>query len=189
MEPNNWRASLARLIAGDYWIEERMMLSATTKRGNLVIAQQDALNDVVVGRGSLARVVRIRTSVDGSMLTTYAGDGLIVSTATGSTAYSLAAGGPILPPTLKNIILVPIAPHMSLDKPVVLWQRSVVEMRVQTDLEAAMTADGQDEVLLRDGDVVIVQVSPHVAQFVRMQPQGYFYQTLMRRLVRPEALP
>lgn len=189
MEPHNWRESISRIIAGDYWIEDRMMLTATTRRGNLVIAQQEALNDVVVGRGSLARVVRIRTSVDGSMLTTYAGDGLIVSTATGSTAYSLAAGGPILPPTLKNIILVPIAPHMSLDKPVVLWQRSVVEMEVQTDLEAAMTADGQDEVSLRDGDVVTVQVSPNVAQFVRTQPQGYFYRTLMRRLVRPEAMP
>jgi NAD+ kinase len=166
-----------------------MMLTATAKRGNEILAEQEAINDVVVGRGSLVRVVRLRTSIDGNILTTYAGDGLIVSTATGSTAYALAAGGPILPPTLKNIVLVPIAPHLSLDKPVVLWQRSVVEMQIQTDVDAAMTADGQAEVRLLHGDIVTVQVSPNVAQFVRVQQQAYFYQTLMRRLMRPEAVP
>jgi NAD+ kinase len=127
-------------------------------------------------------MVRVRTSVDGSLFTTYACDGLIVATATGSTAYALAAGGPILPPVLKNIILVPIAPHLSLDKPIVLSQGSVVEMIVGTDHQAILTNDGQDEVTLKSGDRVVVQASNYVARFARVQSPNYFYHTLMSRL-------
>jgi NAD+ kinase len=127
-------------------------------------------------------MVRVRTSVDGSLFTTYACDGLIVATATGSTAYALAAGGPILPPGLKNIVLVPIAPHLSLDKPIVLSQGSVVEMIVGTDHQAILTNDGQDELTLRNGDRVLVQSSDCVARFARVQSRNYFYQTMMNRL-------
>jgi NAD+ kinase len=182
MTPENWREQLPKFLSGDYWIEERMMLSTEVRSKGKVRLKQEALNDVVVGRGSLARVIRAETFVDQSPLTTYSCDGLIVATPTGSTAYALAAGGPVLPPSLRNIVLVPIAPHLSLDKPVVLSQGSVVEVIVHTDHTAGMSADGQSEVVLKNEDRVIVRASDHVAKFARVQPPTYFYRTLMSRL-------
>lgn len=182
MQPDNWEGALQHMVAGEYWVEERMMLRTKAYRDSTSFIARDALNDVVVSRGTLARMVRVRTSVDGSVLTTYTCDGLIVATATGSTAYALAAGGPILPPLLKNIVLVPIAPHLSLDKPMVLSQGSVVEMVVSTDHQAILTNDGQEEMTLRSGDRVVVQASPNVARFARVRPMNYFYQTMMSRL-------
>jgi NAD+ kinase len=185
MQPSNWRTSLRRMIDGDYWVEERMMLHTEAFRETERLSSREALNDVVISRGTLARIVRVRTVVDHSLLTTYACDGLIVATATGSTAYALAAGGPILPPTLKNIVLVPIAPHLSLDKPIVLSQGSVVEMFVGTDHQAILTNDGQDELTLKNGDRVVVQAGQYVTKFLRVQSPNYFYHTLMSRL-KPE---
>jgi len=182
MTPDNWHDRLPRMVRGEYWIEERMMMRAETYRDDTVLSMYEALNDVVISRGTLARIVRCETSVDGSALTTFACDGLIVATPTGSTAYALAAGGPILPPTLKNFVLVPIAPHLSLDKPVVLSQGSTVKVIVHTDHQAIITADGQNETNLKDGDVVHVHSSEHVALFARLQHASYFYRTLMARL-------
>jgi NAD+ kinase len=182
MTPGNWRDALPKMLRGDYWLEERLMIRAETQRNGQLMSRHEALNDVVVSRGTLARIVRVETRVDDSALTTYACDGLIVATPTGSTAYALAAGGPILPPTLKNFVLVPIAPHLSLDKPVVLAQGSTVVAIVHTDHQAILTADGQNEVVLRDGDRVTVHASEHVALFARVQPPSYFYRTLMSRL-------
>lgn len=185
LEPGQWPTALPRLLAGDYWIEERMMLYAKYHRGQECRGQYEALNDVVVSRGSLARIVRLETHIDGSYLTTYAADGLIVSTATGSTAYALAVGGPILPPQLKNILLLPIAPHLSMDRAIVLAQGAVVKVLVHTDHQAILTVDGQFEYELRNGDWVTVQASPHVGRFVRFQDRAYFYRTLMERLRWP----
>ncbi|MCS7061618.1 MAG: NAD(+)/NADH kinase, partial [Anaerolineae bacterium] len=183
----NWREALRRIVRGEYWVEARMMLTARVERNSQARPSSspppcDALNDIVISRGTLARMVRIRTHVDGGLLTTYACDGLIAATPTGSTAYALAAGGPILPPQLRNIVLVPIAPHLSLDRAVVLSQGSVVEMVVRTDHQAILTADGQTEVVLNDGDAVIVRAGEHLARFARVQPPTYFYRTLMARL-------
>ena len=182
MTPANWREALPRMIAGDYWTEARIMIRAEAFREATLLSAHEALNDVVVSRGTLARIVRVEAHVDGSALTTYACDGLIVATPTGSTAYALAAGGPILPPTLQNFVLVPIAPHLSLDRPVVLSQGSTVEIVVHTDHQAILTTDGQNETVLKDGDRVIVKASQHVALFARVQPPSYFYRTLMSRL-------
>jgi NAD+ kinase len=182
LEPEQWAAALPRLLAGDYWMEERMMLYAEYHRGEDCRGQYEALNDVVISRGSLARIVRLETYIDGSNLTTYAADGLIVSTATGSTAYALAVGGPILPPQLKNILLIPIAPHLSMDRSIVLSQGAVVKILVRTDHQAILTVDGQFEYELLDGDWVTVRASPHAGRFVRLQDKTYFYRTLMDRL-------
>jgi NAD+ kinase len=178
LDPNEWPTALPRLVAGDYWLEERMMLYAEYHRGESCQGYE-ALNDVVVSRGSLARIVRLETYIDGSYLTTYAADGLIVATATGSTAYALAVGGPILPPELKNILLLPIAPHLSLDRAIVLSQGAIVKVLVRTDHQAILTVDGQFEYELVDGDWVSVQASPHTGRFVRLQDRTYFYRTLM----------
>lgn len=184
LEPEEWDAALPQLLEGRYWIEERMMLRAEYHRGDTCHGYE-ALNDVVVSRGSLARMVRLETHIDGSYLTTYAADGLIVSTPTGSTAYAFAVGGPVLPPELKNILLIPIAPHLSMDRAIVLSQGAIVKTLIRTDHQAILTVDGQFEYELRDGDWVTVQASPHIGRFVRLQDRTYFYGTLMERLRGP----
>ncbi len=183
IQPDQWRQQLPKVLAGDYWLEHRLMLQAEAWRGeNLLNGVLEALNDVVVSRSSLARVIRVRAAIDGGDLTTYIADGVIVATPTGSTAYALAAGGPILPPELRNILLLPIAPHMSLARAIVLDQGAAVTLHVQTDHAAILTLDGQFLIDLQDGDRVVVTSSPYGADFVRIQPRSYFYQTLIDRL-------
>ena len=184
LQPGEWAAALPRLLSGEYWVEERMMLHAEYHRGE-ECRQYEALNDVVVSRGSLARIVRLETHIDGGYLTTYAADGLIISTATGSTAYAHAVGGPILPPELKNILLIPIAAHLSVNRAIVLAQGAIVKIQIRTDHQAILTVDGQFEYELQDGAWVTVQASPHVSRFVRLQDRPYFYRTLMERLRWP----
>jgi NAD+ kinase len=144
----------------------------------------EALNEVVAGRGTFARAVRLTTLIDGGEITTYLADGLIVATPTGSTAYALAAGGPILPPELRNILLVAIAPHLSVDRAIVLAQGSTVDIVVHADHEMLLSADGQSEALLLDGDRIRVRMSEHSACFARVRPVTYFYTTLMARMAR-----
>jgi NAD+ kinase len=177
-----WRDVLARVLVGDYWIEERMMLAVVARQGGEVTAQAEALNDVVVGRGARAQVVHLHTEVDGGYLATYVADGLIVATPTGSTAYALAAGGPILPPQLRNILLVPVSPHLSMERPIVLSEGVTVHIKVTGGRPAVLTVDGRVHAEFQDGDEVTVAASPHVARFARVQEQTYFYKTLVARL-------
>jgi len=181
LEPDQWSVALPKLLAGEYWLEERMMLHAEYHHGE-DSRQYEALNDVVVSRGSLARMVRLETYIDDSYLTEYAADGLIVATATGSTAYALAAGGPVLPPELPNILLIPIAAHLSMSRAIVLGQGNTVQIQIHTDHQAILTVDGQFEYTLQDEDWVTVEASPRTSRFVRFQDRGYFYRTLMERL-------
>ena len=127
--PESWEPTLARVLAGEAEIENRMMLCVTLVRGGEAIAREHALNDAVVSRGALARTVRLHTSVDGAWMARYVADALILATPTGSTAYAYAVGGPILPPWLDNIVLVPAAPHLSLERPLVLNAEAVGESR------------------------------------------------------------
>ncbi len=189
VQPQEWPERLRQVLAGDYWVEERMMVHAECWRDQETLGSYEALNDVVISRGSLARVVRLPTYIDGGFLTTYIADGLIVSTATGSTAYALAAGGPIVPPELKNMLLIPLAPHLSLERAIVLSQGSMVRVKVHTDHTAILTVDGQTEVELADGDWVQVVASPRVGRFIRLQDRAYFYATLMQRLGFPTSEP
>lgn len=185
IQPEAWQAPFEQLLGGDYWLEERMMLDVALEHHAASEPHNhhyEALNDVVVSRGNLARMVRIATSLDEGYITTYAADGVIVATATGCTGYALAAGGPILPPELKNILLVPIAPHLSLDRALVLSQGATVHLKVYTDHQAILTVDGQFEVDLVSEDTVIVTASDSVARFVRLRNRNYFYRTLMERL-------
>lgn len=183
MERGDWPEKLSLVLEGKYWLEERMMLQAEWWReGNVTSWAGEVLNEFVVGRGTLARIVRLATYIDGEYLTTYAADGLIVATATGSTAYALAVGGPILPPELNNILLIPIAPHLCLDRAVVLSQGARVEVQVSTDHRAILTVDGQFDVELKDADRVVITASPHACRFIRTQDKVYFYRTLVERL-------
>ena len=171
-----------KLVGGDYWIEERTMLRSTCTRNGTSLGTFEALNDVVVGRGKLARVVRLPTFIDGDYLTTFVADGAIVATATGSTAYVFAAGGPILAPEVKTLVLVPIAPYLSQVRSLVLPEGSHVLLRLETDHKSILTIDGQIDIELENGDEILVQASPNIALFARMQPRTYFYRTLVDRL-------
>lgn len=177
-EPLEWTQVLSRVWRGEYWVEERMMLQATA--GSF---QGDALNDVVVGQGVLGRVVHLEARVDGDLLTTYVADALIVATPTGSTAYALAAGGPIMPPQQRNILLVPVAPHLSLDRAVVLAEGVQVRVIARGHSPASLILDGVRVAELTPGDAVEVGASPCVARFARVRERDYFYRTLMARLV------
>ncbi len=175
---NQWEEFLSRMIAGDYWLEKRMMLSAEQWRADSLLGKWDVLNEVVVSRGQIIRPVHVTAQVDGRFLTTYVADALIAATPTGSTAYALAAGGPILPPELRNILLVPVAPHLSLDRAIVLAEGSSVSITVDVDHQAVFSVDGQVPIGLTNDDRVYVYASPHVVKFIRFQDPGYFYRNL-----------
>jgi NAD+ kinase len=180
--PGEWQSKLERVINGDYWLERRLMLRAEVRRAGKFVGELNALNDVVVSRGEQVRVVRFHLFVDGDHVTTYTADGLIVSTPTGSTAYSMAAGGPLLPPQLKNFLIIPVAPHLSFERPVVLHQEAVVKIAVEMRHVALATADGQDAVHLQNGDEVLVMKHRDESLFARVDGQSYFYHRLMQRL-------
>jgi NAD+ kinase len=177
VDRKEWREYFEKLFKGEAWIENRMMLHAEHIRAGENIGGWNALNEVVVGRGSLLRPVRLTATVDTRQLTSYVADGLIASTATGSTAYALAAGGPILPPELRNILLVPIAPHLSVDRAVVLAEGSSVSITVHSD-NAVMSVDGQPSITLLEEDHVDIRAADVTAQFVRFGDPGYFYRNL-----------
>jgi NAD+ kinase len=182
VQPNEWKGVIARILVGDYWLEERTMLHVEHYRGEEKLNTAEVLNEAVVSRGALARPIRLKTWVDGDELTTYVADGLIVATATGSTAYALAAGGPILPPELKNILIIPIAPHLCIERGIVLSHGVALKILVRTEHQAILSADGQMEVAVHDGDHVIVQKSDYVTRFVRVQEPTYFYRNLNSRM-------
>jgi NAD+ kinase len=177
IEKEEWREYFDKLLNGEAWIENRMMLHAEHIRSGEVLGSWDALNEVVVGRGQALRPIRLSASVDGRHLTSYVADGLIAATATGSTAYALAAGGPILPPELRNILIVPIAPHLSVDRAVVLAEGSMVSMQVNSE-NAVLSIDGQASMVLMEDDHVDVRAAEVTAQFVRFGDPGYFYRNL-----------
>jgi NAD+ kinase len=177
VDRDEWREHFDKLLKGEAWIENRMMLHAEHIRSGDSLGQWNALNEVVVGRGQILRPVRLSASVDGRLLTSYVADGLVASTATGSTAYALAAGGPILPPELRNILLVPIAPHLSVDRAVVLAEGSMVSILVKGE-NAVMSIDGQPSITLMDDDHVDVHAAEVTTRFVRFGDPGYFYRNL-----------
>lgn len=175
---DEWRTAIERVLGADYWLEPRMMLRAVQIRDGETLGGWDVLNECVVGRGGIVRPVHLTAEIDGRPLTTYVADGLIVSTPTGSTAYALAAGGPILPPQLRNILLVPVAPHLSVDRAIVLNEDSWVKVTVRTDHQASMSIDGQNPMALEDGDQVDVRAGKYTTHFVRLHDPSYFYRNL-----------
>jgi NAD+ kinase len=174
-----WKEYLDQLMCGEYWFEQRMMLNTQIWRGEERIGAWDVLNDTVIARGSELRPVLLSASLDGQAVTTYVADALIVATPTGSTAYALAAGGPILPPELRNILLMPVAPHLSIDRGIVLAEGSTVDVTVLSDREVVASGDGQSPLNLVQGDRVVVRASQYTVSFVRFQEVGYFYRNLV----------
>ena len=184
IERGEWREMLERLFQGEAWIEYRMMLYVQHIRAGEMLGDWHALNEAVVSRGQNQRPVHLSASVDGRLLTSYVCDGLIASTATGSTAYALAAGGPILPPELRNILLVPIAPHLSVDRGVVLSEGSSVSIMVKGE-NTVLSVDGQAPMPLAEEDRVDIKAAEYTAQFVRFGDPGYFYRNLNAHMNTP----
>jgi len=181
---DQWQNALPCLLEEEFWLENRMMLRAGHLRGTESLGSWLVLNEVVVSRGRTVRPVHLDAEVDGRYLTTYVADGLIAATPTGSTAYALAAGGPILPPELRNILLVPVAPHLSIDRAIVLAEGSSVMITAHTEHQAVISVDGHPPVEMQDGDAVNVKASDHTIQFVRLQAPGYFYRNLTPHMSR-----
>jgi NAD+ kinase len=171
---SDWKETLPRLFSGEYKIENRMMLQAEHWREDKLLGTFQVINDVVVCRGAVVRPIRIHARVDGYSLASYVADGLIAATPTGSTAYALAVGGPILPPELRNILIVPVAPHLA----VVLPEGASVEITTTSDHPAVMSVDGHTPVNLKNGDIVRVKASEFSFKFVVFQDPGYFYRNL-----------
>lgn len=178
LKRDEWRNILPRLQAGDFRYEERMMLSAHCVHEGQQAVPFDVINDVVVARGKYVRPIEVEAILNGAHIASYVADGLIAATATGSTAYALAAGGPILPPEIRNILLMPVAPHLSVDRAVVLSEGSSVCIRVHTKHEAVVSVDGQEPVQLASGDCVKVTAHEKSLQMVRFQDPYYFYRNL-----------
>ncbi|MFO7173731.1 MAG: NAD(+)/NADH kinase [Bacillota bacterium] len=182
-ESELWPA-LDEILAGRWQVEERMMLRARVIRDGAEVLQADALNDVVVNRGPLARMVRFTAEVAGVPVADYAADGLIVATPTGSTAYSLSAGGPIVHPAQEVLLLTPICPHTFNARSLVLPAGEVVAVRMHNPSEVVLTADGQYCGPFLPGDLLLVQRAPHTARLVRRHAFR-FYDVLRRKLSEP----
>jgi len=180
----HWEKALPSLLENKFWLESRMMLRAEHLRGDEKLGSWLVLNEVVVSRGQIVRPVHLDAVVDNRYLTTYVADGLIAATPTGSTAYAMAVGGPILPPDLRNILLVPVAPHLSIDRAIVLSEGSSVLITVHTEHQAVISIDGHFPIDLQTGDSVNARTSDHVVQFVRIQDPGYFYRNLTPHMNR-----
>jgi NAD+ kinase len=163
---------LALLAEGRYSIEPRMALEGRILRAGTPIGGDRilALNDVVIARGSLARVVRLDTSIDTSHLASFVADGLVVSSPTGSTGYSFSAGGPILGPTARNIVVTPIAGYLTTIRSVVVGAEAVVRCRIVDAHEALVSVDGREDIPLEVGDVVEVRAIERPVRLV--EPEG-----------------
>jgi len=178
------REKLTALLAGEGWLDERSLLEAElpVTGGASGLQTFYALNDMVIAHGEVARLIRIEARVDGQLLTNYKADGAIVSTATGSTGYSLAAGGPILHPQAKEMLLLPIVPHLSASYKLVLPSTSTIELRVSTLHSAALTVDGHIVTPLSDGTVVTIKRSSNTVRFMRIHSDTSFFGSLEQRL-------
>ena len=180
VQRDQWRTLLPDLLAGKYWLEDRMMLHVEHWRAEKFIGSYNVLNEVVVARGQTVRAIRLKLSVDGYQMANYVADAMIAATPTGSTAYALAAGGPIMPPELHNILIIPVAPHLSVDRAIILSEGSCVTITAYSDHQAVLSVDGQAPETMFDGDVVRVEAGEDTVKFVRFQDRGYFYRNLTR---------
>jgi len=182
LESGELLAALPDLLAGQYWIDERMMLEATVIREDASSVSFLALNDVVVTKGPLARLVRLQAHVAGTYLDTYPADGLVVATPTGSTAYSLSAGGPIVNPTQDVIIITPICPHTLSSRSVLISCQEKLTLCLASNQKRAMlTVDGQRGYHLTAGDQVVIGRASTVTRLIR-RPGWSFYDVLRRKM-------
>ncbi len=174
--------TLSNVLAGRYRLEERMGLEATLYRGKKRITSSLALNDCVITKGVLSRLIRLDAFIGKEYLTTYAADGLIISTSTGSTAHSLSAGGPIVHPGIPAIILTPICPHTLSNRPLIVSGEEEIRIRIASPHpDVALTLDGQEVIKLRERDVIQIRKAPFKVRLIVPRKKSY-YQILRKKL-------
>lgn len=182
VEPCKALAVVPRVLAGEYMVEERMMLHAELLRSGEAVAAGEAINDVVLARGASVRTVQVAVHVDDHYVMTQTADGVIVSSPTGSTAYCLSAGGPIVAPGIRCMVLTPIAAHLAVAHAIVVPGDVLVRLTLRKGRGATLTIDGQADAKVEEGDAVVVSASRNAARFVRFGNKGYFYETVLHRL-------
>lgn len=183
MSPRDLFNNMERILAQDWRTEERLMVCGTVRENAREPERSfDGLNDIVVSRRSAGRPIYVDVNVDGARLAVYRCDGIIVATPTGSTGYSLSAGGPILTPTEHHLVLTPVSAHLALGRSLVLQQESVVELRVTSDNGAILSVDGQEDIPMASGTLITIRVSKHVTRFVRFRDPASFFSDLAEKL-------
>jgi NAD+ kinase len=166
---------LEQVVKGDFAVSERMRLLAVIRRNGLEVARYRVLNDVVINKGALARIIDMEAWIDDAYLTTFKADGLIVSTPTGSTGYNLAAGGPIIYPGNHCHVISPICPHMLTNRPIVISDEALIRIEIKSqDEDVAFTADGQEGMPLEAGDVIELRKSNHSTLLIKSPSKDYF---------------
>lgn len=172
-------AALESILAGDYMLEKREMLAVELRRGDELVTSNRVLNDVVINKSALARIIEIEAYLNGQFVNSFRADGLIVATPTGSTAYNLSAGGPIIFPSMNAVVITPICPFTLSNRPIVVPDDSLIEVRLKTEKEeVALTLDGQVGFPLSAGDRVVIRKSN--ATFNLVQPKNRNYFDLLR---------
>jgi len=173
---------LEKVLEGDFSVSRRQMLDSVVRRGDKEVGRYQVLNDVVINKGALARIIDMEVSVDGEYLTTFKADGLIIATPTGSTAYNLAAGGPIIYPGLHCLVISPICPHMLTNRPILVSDDAIIRVEVKfQDEDVVFTADGQVGMPLQGGDVVELRLSRSTTLLVK-SPSRNFFEVLRTKL-------
>lgn len=173
---------LERVIEGDFTVDERVALQAAVVRRGEKLADFTVLNDAVINKGALARIIDLETSINGEYLTTFKSDGLILSTPTGSTAYNLSAGGPIIYPSLHCIIITPICPHTLTNRPIVVPDDVTIDVVLKTtQQEVLLTLDGQQGFMLDCEDVVEVKKSETSILLIK-SPYRHYFELLRKKL-------
>jgi NAD+ kinase len=174
----NMLEAMAEILAGRHATEERTMLAAEVRRDGAVTLSTLALNDAVVNKGAVGRLIEFLVHIDGEFVYDLRADGLIVATPTGSTAYALSSDGPILQPSVPGFALVPICPHTLSNRPIMVSDRSVIDITLKRSIDARLHFDGQMQCDLQEGDRVFVRRAEHAITFVH--PPGYSYYAMLR---------
>lgn len=175
-------ASLDRVFANDFTLDERLMLQTHVHRHGETVARGIVLNDVVISKGTLARMIELKIAIQGQFVTNLRADGLIVATPTGSTAYSMSAGGPIINPAVQSLILTPISPHTLTHRPLIVPGNAEIEVTLTSKDEGAMaTLDGQVGIAMTQGDTAVIQASEHRTRLIRF-PESHYYEVLREKL-------
>ena len=172
------------MLDGDYSIEERILLKATVSENGILREERHCLNDAVVSRGDFARLIDVDICSSGREMLTVRADGIIVSTPTGSTAYSLAAGGPILSPDLNCFVVTSICPHSLMDRSLVVNSKNTLDITVISDVQnnAILTCDGEKPIVVNGKSKISISLSPYIARLIKIKPDN-FYETVKKKII------
>ena len=190
IEKDDIKSAVSNLLNGNYIVEKRMMLDGSIIRNGKVIANDTALNDIVISRGALSKILHLKAYLNDEFVDMFPGDGLIISSPTGSTAYSLSAGGPIVEPNINLIIMSPICPHILYSRSIVTADDRIVKVVVDEDFthEAMVTVDGQEGYEIKGGDIIIIEKSKYKTNLVRINPLNFFDVLRMKIYFRGECV-